>query len=187
MSDLRSDPFEMGRGRHQGPGDQFLEELGSSPEDPAKPLHPCDSDEARKEHRKILQWYYLERERQAENRMQMAIDSDFYDNEQWAPEDAKEVKSRGQMPLNFNEVAPMVDWLIGTERRSRVDWAVLPRTEDDVKTADTKTKVLKYVADVNRVPFTRSRAFADAVKVGVGWVDDGAASSFGRGPRGVSH
>jgi hypothetical protein len=54
-----------------------------------------------------------------------------------------------------------------------VDWHVLPRAEDDVALADTKTKVLKYVADLNRVQFVRSRAFADAIKVGVGWLDDG--------------
>lgn len=169
-----SDPFEMGRSSRHGPGDQCLDEMGGPSDEPAKPAHPCDSDEARREHRRILGWYYLERERQAENRMQMATDNDFYDNEQWKAEDAAEVEGRGQMPLNFNEVAPMADWLIGTERRTRVDWNVLPRAEDDVDLADAKTKTLKYVSDVNRAAFARSRAFADSVKVGVGWVDDGA-------------
>ena len=73
---------------------------------------------------------------------QMSIDADFYDGQQWDAEDAEEVKSRFQMPLVFNEVAPMVDWLIGTEHRTRVDWKVLPRSEDDVKGADAKSKVL---------------------------------------------
>jgi hypothetical protein len=54
-----------------------------------------------------------------------------------------------------------------------VDWSVLPRAEDDVQLADVKTKVLKYVSDVNRTTFNRSRAFEDTVKVGVGWVDSG--------------
>ncbi|MEY4073549.1 MAG: hypothetical protein RJA29_906, partial [Pseudomonadota bacterium] len=58
-------------------------------------------------------------------------------------------------------------------RRTRVDWRVMPRAEDDVELADIKTKVLKYVADINRVAFARSRAFSDAVKSGVGWIDDG--------------
>ena len=105
--------------------------------------------------------------------MEMATDHDFYDNLQWNPEDAGEVQARGQMPLVYNEVAPMIDWLIGTERRTRVDWKVMPRSEDDVDMAAIKTDVLKYVSDINRVPFLRSRAFADAVKGGVGWMDDG--------------
>lgn len=135
--------------------------------------HPLDSAEARKWHRKLMGWYYREREIQAENRMQMAVDHDFYDGDQWDFADAAALEERGQAPLVFNEVAPMVDWLIGTERRARVDWKVLPRTEDDVEMADVKTKVLKYVTDLNRSQFNRSRAFEDAVKVGIGWVDSG--------------
>lgn len=132
-----------------------------------------DGEQARREHKKLLDWFYRERDIQSVNRLEMSIDSDFYDNRQWAEEDAAILRSRGQMPLVYNEVAPMADWLIGTERRTRVDWRVLPRTEDDVQLADVKTKVLKFVSDINRVQFARSRAFADAVKVGVGWVDDG--------------
>ncbi len=135
--------------------------------------NPLDSDEARSELRKLLEWFYHEKEKQSLNRLEMAMDADFYDNLQWDPDDAQVLRDRGQMPLVYNEVAPMVDWVIGTERRTRVDWRVLPRTEDDVEMADTKTKVLKYVSDINRVPFVRSRAFADAVKSGVGWIDDG--------------
>jgi len=141
----------------------------------AKGIAPSNLDDevARKELSKLLSWFYLERDKQSANRHEMALDHDNYDNIQWDPEDAAILKDRGQMPLVYNEVAPMVDWLIGTERRARVDWKVFPRTEDDVAMADTKTKVLKYVSDINRVPFVRSRAFADAAKVGVGWLDDG--------------
>lgn len=137
------------------------------------PEHVLDGEAAKKMHRQLMSWYYLEKEKQAGNRLEMALDHAFYDNEQWDPTDADELRSRGQMPLVFNEIAPMVDWLIGTERRSRVDWSVLPRAEDDVEVADIKEKVMKYVSDINRVPFHRSRAFSDAVKGGVGWVDDG--------------
>ncbi|MBP7501178.1 MAG: hypothetical protein KA784_00160 [Aquabacterium sp.] len=137
------------------------------------PAHPMDQEPARKLLRQLLQWYFYERDRQSANRLEMAIDHDFYDNLQWDEEDAATLADRKQVPLVYNEVAPMCDWIIGTERRNRVDWKVLPRTEDDVQMASTKTDVLKYVSDVNRVPFGRSRAFADAVKGGLGWIDDG--------------
>lgn len=136
--------------------------------------HPLDSEEARKEFSKLMGWYHHEKDRQAVNRLEMATDADFYDSIQWNHDDAQILEGRGQTPLVFNEVAPMVDWVIGTERRARVDWKVLPRAEDDVELADIKTKVMKYVSDVNRSQFVRSRAFADAVKAGVGWIDDGA-------------
>ncbi len=165
--------------RGKAPGDTYDRLLDEEMEaatgtDLALPqVHPLDSPEALRELRQLLCWYYSEREIQSVNRMEMAMDADFYDGMQWRAEDKAEVEERGQMALVYNEIAPLVDWLIGTERRTRVDWKVLPRTEDDVQIADIKTKVLKFVSDVNRVVFNRSRAFADAIKVGVGWQDDG--------------
>ncbi len=132
-----------------------------------------DGEEARRELAALLNWFYWERTQQSVNRMEMALDADFYDGLQWRAEDAQALRNRGQMPLVFNEIAPVIDWLIGTQRRSSVDWKVLPRTEQGVQLADIKTKLLKYVSDVNKVQFARSRAFADAIKVGVGWLDDG--------------
>ena len=123
---------------------------------------------------RVRNWLYYERDRQVENRIEMALDHAFYDNEQWNTDDAAELRERGQIPLVFNEVAAVVDWLIGTERRSRVDWNVLPRNEDHVDIADVKTKTMKYVSDINKIAFNRSRAFSDAVKGGVGWLDMGA-------------
>lgn len=161
--------------RHNAPGDDYFKRvIGSDgPESDAPAPNNLDSEAGRAELRRLLQWYYYEKERQCENRMEMMTDADFYDNLQWDPEDVALLRQRGQMALVYNEVAPMVDWIIGTERRSRVDWSVLPRAEDDVELADTKTKVLKYVSDINRSAFVRSRAFADAIKSGVGWIDDG--------------
>lgn len=169
-------PLDVRSIRGKAPGDQYSDWIdgGTTPNVPEKvEAHPLDSEQARGTLQRLLEWFYLERERQSENRMEMALDHSFYDNEQWDPDDAATLRERGQMPLVFNEVAPMVDWIIGTERRTRVDWKVLPRTDDDVEAADTKTKVLKFISDINRVVFNRSRAFADAVKGGVGWVDDG--------------
>ncbi len=161
----------------RAPGDQFDTDLdrrlSKGTAIATATASPLDSEEARTELRMLLNWYYLEKEKQAANRLEMALDCDFYDGIQWDPTDAAELRDRGQKPLVYNEIAPMVDWMIGTERRARVDWRVLPRTEDDVQLADVKTKVLKYVSDINRAAFTRSRAFADAIKAGVGWVDDG--------------
>lgn len=158
------------------PGERELTEVRIPPRNElttGTPPNKLDSEESRKLLRQLLRWYYYERDRQAANRLEMAIDADFYDNLQWAEEDAATLSDRGQLPLVFNEVAPMCDWVIGTERRTRVDWKVMPRTDDDIEMADVKTKVMKFHADVNKAPFARSRAFEDAVKAGIGWVDDG--------------
>jgi len=162
---------------NQAPGEDYYrrqeQTMAQSGEVAVYKGHPMDSQEARDELRRLLTWYYNEKDIQAPNRLEMSCDADFYDSIQWDPEDAQVLKDRGQMPLVYNEVAPMVDWVIGTERRTRVDWRVMPRTEDDVEMADVKTKVMKYNNDINRVPYNRSRSFSDAVKSGVGWIDDG--------------
>lgn len=121
---------------------------------------------------RLMSWFESEKERQSENRYQMAIDADYYDSIQWSPEDAQVLEERGQLAVVMNKIKPTVDWIIGTERRSRIDYNVLPREEDDVKGAATKTKVIKYVRDVNHAEFHRSRAFDDALKVGIGWLED---------------
>jgi hypothetical protein len=146
---------------------------------PDAPAHVLDGPEARKLHSKLMGWYEAERERQSENRMQMAIDEDYYDSIQWDPEDARVLMERGQAPLVMNKIKPTIDWIIGTEKRNRIDFKILPREEGDVKGAEIKTKVLKYVRDVNNCAFHRSRAFADACKVGIGWMEDGITTEPG--------
>lgn len=170
------DPFENVTSRHSAPGDQYFDAHDAESRELAVTgqEHKLDSDASRETLRRLLNWYYYEKDKQSANRLEMAIDHDFYDNIQWDPDDAATVRDRGQVPLVYNEVAPMCDWMIGTERRTRFDWSVMPRTEDDVDMADVKTKTLKYVSDVNLVPFVRSKSFGDAIKGGIGWVEDGA-------------
>jgi len=161
--------------RDKAPGDAFMSGLIDAQDAEFEaPVDPLDTEEALATHKKLLGWWMMERDRQSENRLEMATDVDFYDNLQWDDDDAQDLIERGQMPLVYNEVAPVADWMIGTERRSRVDWRVMPRTEDDVEMADVKTKVLKYLSDVNRNQFIRSQAFEDAIKAGIGWIDTGS-------------
>ena len=165
---------------HKAPGDGLFRDAEQEPPEPAE--NPLDGHAMRALHRRLLTWLMTERQLQAENRLEMAIDADMYDGLQWAPGDAAEVRSRGQVPLVYNEVAPMVDWLIGTERRTRIDSNVLPRTEDDVQIADVKTKVMKYMSDVNRSEYVRSMAFSEAIKCGLSWIDDGVRDDSSKEP-----
>lgn len=139
----------------------------------APPVHPLDTEE---KHNKLLvmkeRWLDV-RQAHEENRVQQAIDADFFDGLQWQAQDAEDLRERGQAPLVFNVIAQHVRWILGTERRTRVDFKVFPRGKEDNKASIHKTKLLKYVSDVNRSGYHRSLAFADAVKVGVGWLEDG--------------
>lgn len=142
-----------------------------------KPKHTKpDSQEGRDLHAKLKSWFEQEHQRQAVNRFQMALDAEYYDGVQWRPDEAAAIRRRGQNPIVFNEVKPTIDWLIGTERRTRTDFKVLARNsqaKEAEEDAQIKTKLLKYLDDVNRRAFNRSQSFDDAVKPGMGWIEVG--------------
>lgn len=138
-----------------------------------KRQHPLDSDVKQELWRKLKWWFYEERERQAHNRFQQAIDADYYDHLQWDDESLEVMRERGQAPLVFNRISLAINWLFGTAMRTRVDWKVHPREAGDEEGARTKTQLLRYVSDVNHVQAHRLMAFKDALKVGIGWLDHG--------------
>lgn len=135
---------------------------------------PLDTDKNQELHRLLLSYYRQELDRQSENRFQMAIDEDYYDSIQWDEADANELKERGQAPIVYNVIAQTINWVIGSEKRGRTDFKILPREQAASTSAELKTKYLKYLSDTNRTPFHRSRAFEDAIKAGLGWLEDGA-------------
>lgn len=137
--------------------------------------HPLDAPDMQELHTRLMGFYRRELDRQYDNRMQMAKDADYYDNEQWSPEEVAELESRGQAAIVYNVISQTVNWVIGSEKRGRSDFNVLPRTKEDAKPAERKTQLLKYMSDVNMTPFHRSRAFEDAAKVGMGWLEDGVS------------
>lgn len=132
-----------------------------------------DGEAARFDRRKS--WFLAEASRQASNRAVMAKCESFYDGVQWNAEDADAVRGRGQNPVVFNEIKSVIDWLIGTERKSRVDFVVVAAEDGDEASDDaiSKTKLLKYLDDANRAVFERSYAVEDAFKAGVGWLEVG--------------
>jgi len=144
-----------------------------------KGRHPYDYDEViLTRYRRLNGWYKRERQLHGDFRIEQMKDHKFYDGDQWDEEDKTELKGRGQKATVFNQVKPTVDWVIGTEKRTRIDYQVLPRGKEDRPLAETKTKILKYVSDVNKEQFARSRAFEDAVKSGVGWLEAGVKSDI---------
>lgn len=148
-------------------------QVNDSIQPPTVNQHPLDSEENQKVLEKLQEWWTQSRENQSVNRYEQALDADFYDGLQWSNEDAAALKERGQAPLVYNKVKPAVDWIIGTEKRSRFDFKVQARRDEECEAADVKTGLLKYLSDVNRAEYYRSMAFADACKVGIGWLEEG--------------
>ena len=58
-----------------------------------------DSEVTQELHARLMGFYRQELDRQAQNRYEMAIDEDYYDNIQWDDESAAILRQRGQAPL----------------------------------------------------------------------------------------
>jgi hypothetical protein len=153
---------------------EHVEALGL--EKPPEGIHELDKEEVRKRFSRVQSWFAQERARQLEFRRESMLDHEFYDGEQWTQEEKAALEKRAQVPITFNQVKPTVDWVLGTERKIRVDYRILPRGPEDAKNAETKTKLFKYLSDVNNAGHKRSKSFADTVLAGVGWIDHGINS-----------
>lgn len=143
-------------------------------EDPGKAVQdPLDSPRVMALHARNLSHYLRELDIQAPWRREMEQDEAYYDNEQWEPEDIATIKARGQEPVVFNVVAQSINWIIGTERRGRTDYKILPRNKAGSKPAEAKTALFKYLDQVNMAEFHWSLSFEDAAKAGLGWIEGG--------------
>jgi hypothetical protein len=155
--------------------------LGITEEEELEDLHlpverrdnVLDGPDVQKNMRRLINWWYRERQLQADGRTEQMTDHKFYDGKQWEAKDELELEERGQKALVFNQIKPSVDWVLGTEKRTRIDYKILPRKKEHGPSAETKTKGMKYLSDTNKETFQRSRAFEDMVKCGIGWMEYG--------------
>ncbi len=166
--------------RNNSPEDRLM--FGQEAEVPHVKPHDLDSEDMVILHKRLCSFYQQELSRQQTNRFEQAIDEDFYDNIQWTDEDAQILRDRGQTPICYNVIATSVNWLINSQKRMRTDFKILPRKKAGGKQAELKTNLIKYLNDVNRTQFDVSRAFEDAVKVGIGWLEDGCEDDAGNEP-----
>jgi hypothetical protein len=132
-----------------------------------------DSVRATELHQRMISHYLRELDAQGQSRRLMEQDEAYYDHEQWSQEDMAVLQARGQEPLTYNVIAQSINWVLGTERRTRVDYKILPRSKDSRQSAERKSQLLKYLSDVNRTEFHISRSFEEQAKVGLGWIESG--------------
>lgn len=142
------------------------------PEGEEQATGDLDKPAALELHRRLFDYFLTEVDIQGPNRLDQEVDADMYDHIHWTEEDLQALKDRGQLPITYNVTTAAINWLLGTEKRMRTDYKILPRRKEQGKPAERKTQFLKYLSDINRTPFHISRAFEDAVKVGIGWLED---------------
>jgi hypothetical protein len=137
------------------------------------------TEESRRRHGVLMECLDDEKIGQSEERLQAAIDEDFYDHLQWRQEDAQVLIERGQAPLVFNESRQTIDWVAGSQKRMRTDYRILPREQGDEKAAELQSQGIKYTDDVNMTQWHRSRAFKQAALSGLSWLEEGVNTAPG--------
>lgn len=131
----------------------------------------------RERHDRRMGLFIGESYRQANARARMRESERFYDQYQIEPEKREEIEATGQTVVQYDQITAPADWLLGTERRTRIDWHILPRNSTDLaasRDAENKTALVKWISDTRRAGFERSQAWDDTVKAGLGWVEVGA-------------
>lgn len=105
-------------------------------------------------------------------RRQADKEADYYDGNQLTNEQIDELEGRGFAPLITNLVKPTIDVVLGMEAKTRSDWIVRP---EDGELNEDLAQVLNarlHKAEVlSRADRACSDGYADAIKVGLGWVE----------------
>lgn len=140
----------------------------------SKPTHDLDSEQSINRHRDLVAWRDFEASVQQPSREQAAIDEGYRDHEQYTAEELQILADRNQAPAIANETKPIIDYMVGVERRMRIEGKALPREKGDRVVARAKTSLLKYLGDQNNEPMHRSQAFKEMTSAGLSWMYVGA-------------
>lgn len=105
-------------------------------------------------------------------RRQADKEADYYDGNQLDAAQIEEYEGRGYAPLITNLIKPTIDVVLGMEAKSRSDWIVRPEDgELNEELAEVLNEKLHKAEVASRADRAFSDAYADAVKVGLGWVE----------------
>ena len=99
----------------------------------------------------------------------------YYHGKQVTPDVAVELDERGQPNIVVNIVKPTVNALLGMEAKQRTDWRVVADRDDDQETAEGLSIKLAEAERESRADSAISEAYAQQVKMGLGWVEVGRA------------
>lgn len=97
----------------------------------------------------------------------------YYDGDQLPPAVVQILEARGQPVECQNLIAPAIDAVLGTEAKTRSDLRVEANYEDDETEvlAEALNAEFFTVCQQMRLDRTRSDAYAEQVKTGLGWVE----------------
>jgi len=126
---------------------------------------------------KRLEEFLLEIQHQPQWRKQADKEADYYDGNQLTAEEIEEYEGRGYAPIITNLIKPTIDVVLGMEAKTQADWMVrAEHGEINGDLAEVLNAKLHKAEVASRADRAFSDAYADAVKVGLGWIECSRAS-----------
>lgn len=119
---------------------------------------------------RLQDWLY-EIAQQPIFRSSMDEDADYYDGNQLDTAILQAMRDRGQMPSIINLIGPTIDVCLGMEAKTRTDWKVRAEAgETNTEVSEALSLKLHEAEVATRADRACSDAYADLMKVGLGWV-----------------
>ena len=91
---------------------------------------------------------------------------DYYDSDQYTPQERAALTKRRQPPIVVNRIKPAVNGIIGVIERGHTEPRAWPRNPDGTDAADVATDILRYIADFNRFKHVKRDCFLDMLVPG---------------------
>ena len=122
---------------------------------------------------KFKQWFREAVESGQEWRKEAREDRDFYIGHQWKDEDKQALEKNSRPAVTVNRIKPLMNVLSGYQRLNRYEIDFLPRTNDDMDSAQVRKGITKYIMDKTNYNYEESDVFNDGIQMGIGWFEVG--------------
>lgn len=111
-------------------------------------------------HTKLVQWFEASEDSTREARTTSEKCRDYYDGDQYTPEETAALKKRKQPVIVVNRIKPKINTLKGMEAKSRTNPKALPRNMGfDEEAAEACQDAIRYVLDENDADALFSECF----------------------------
>jgi hypothetical protein len=138
------------------------------------------SDETARLTEKVFFAYDARRQEWAKQALE---DEQFRNGIQWAPDQEKELKARGQVPLVINVIHPAVEQAKALLTYNKPKFQSVAREDSDTKTGRLFSDILTWCWDFNSANVSLKQTIDDYYVKGAGWMQawSDPAADYGKG------
>ena len=96
---------------------------------------------------------------------------DFYEGDQWEPQDRAKLEDEGRPALTINLILATVNAVLGEQAANSVEFRYTPKMEGGEDVPSLMNKVASAIQDANNYDWVESEVFSDGVIIDRGFFD----------------